>query len=713
MCFAFDINEGYYLPLNHRSPDCAFAEGLFHKRAKYPFNLFDQQRVTQDLINAGFESKPLIGHNIKFDLHVLRRMNIHHHGPVMDTLLVCQVEDPYRDNGLKGRVKEFFGYEPEEVDWTKQSDGFCSTDPRLSYTYAAADPLNTARLAHYVIERTRNTNTMLVCETVEFPLTPKLVEVEAFGVGLNTELLNKFSEEISPHMIELERLIRKYAKIDVNPASPEEKFNLLYRYLRVPYPADQEPDRKGATDDETLQAILAKIKELESGLSDCKKQLQAVRIGDLGVYELLENAALLMRKARFQSNASKYEAVTKERVQNAIAKIDEILADLPRKAAVVDMLMSWTKMQKLTTSFIDKLPEMRSDVDGRVHTEFKQILNSGRQAGKRPNLMQLPRDDQYVIAYPDRSQPNIEADVRRAILPPPGYKFVTADWDSMEMRMCAAISGCPVLMDVICGVDQNGKPYDPHIKTADMMGLLNGMTYLEAMKAKKEDGREGRPLHPKHLFVVDQRQKVKPIGFGLIYGITKWGLAVGLKCSPDEAQELMDKYFGVYTGVHAWLLGIYETAQDLGYSDTALGRRRLIPDEAFTDDQKLQHYLRACGNHQIQGGCADIAKFCEVQIIDALKGHDAFFCNFIHDEMILAVRDTPEELAYAGAVLESCMQKVWRGVVFSATAEVKENLSKKALDLRSSITEFGNPRFFERVSQTLGLSLDELKSVPW
>lgn len=714
LCFAFGVNEGIYLPINHRSPDCAFADGLFHKVSKYPFHLFDQERVKKDLIAAGLSTKPLIGHNIKFDLHVLRRLGVPHNAPVLDTLLIGQVENPYRENGLKQRVLETFGYHPEEMDWSELEDGFCATDPRMTFTYAAADPVNTLRLAYHFVQSLADTKIMQVCETVEFPLTPKLVDIEAFGVHVNTEQLNEFSEEISPHAMELERLIRKYAGIEMNPASPDEKFNLIYKYLRVPYPEDKEPDRRGATDDETLEAVLAKIEEVTDGLKRCRSDLVDCLSGRMGVFEILDNAYTWLRRAREPvGRVNRYEAVTKNKIQFVIDQIDVQLEELPIKTCIVEMLMSWTKLQKLKTAFVDKLPEMRSDIDDRIHTEFRQILHSGRQAGKKPNLMQLPRDDEYEIAYPDRDRPTIVVDVRKTILPPPGWKFVSADWDAMEMKMCAAISGCPVLTEVVTGKDPNGKDYDAHIKTAEMMGLLDGMDYLTAMKALKEDGKDGNPLHPKHKFVKVQRQTVKPIGFGLIYGITKWGLAVKIKCSPEEAEELMNRYFDVYYGVKQWLDETYESAEALGWAETALGRRRLIPMEAYDDEMKLSHYLRACGNHLIQGGCADMAKFCEVQVIDALKGRDAFFCNFIHDEMIIAAKDTPEELSYAGAVLEACMQKKWRGVLFTATAEVKDNLSKKADNLAKTIPGFGNPQLLNDVLHSLKLTKEEVQALPW
>jgi len=703
LCFAFDQHSGYYIPFNHKSPDCKFADGLFKKVAKYPFNLFDQQEFAEDLKQIGFQDKPLIGHNIKFDLHVLRRMGLKQKGPIFDTLLLSQVEDSYRNNGLKDRIRDTFGYQPEEMDWGAIEDRFCGTDPRISYTYAAADPVNTVRLAYYMVNNQKDSS-LKVAQAVEFPLTPKLVDIESFGIVINTELVEEYSNSLAPHMNELARLIRKYIKLDVNPASSEEKFNLIYKFIRTPYPAYKEPDRKGGTDDETLLNILENILEVQSELTKAQDEIKHGLSVDKVTRAQVDNARDWLVKSRVLTTS--YDIYNRDGINNILNLIDEQLKELPIKYKILEMLISWGKMQKLKTAFVDKLPLVRSDIDLRLHTEFRQILNSGRQAGKNPNLMQLPRDSEYLVAYPDRDRPTIIADVRKALVPPPGYKFVCSDWDSMEMKMCAAISGCPALTEVVNGLDEDGKPYDIHLKTAIMMGLTN-IKYEDAIRAYKDKAR------PKHGEISEVRQNAKPVGFGTIYGISKWGLAILLKCSIERAEELIRLYFEAMYGVKAWMDSGSELAKKQGYLETALGRRRYIPAEAFEDQNDLNYYIRALLNHEIQGGCADMAKLCEVQVMDACAGKDIHLCNFIHDELILAVKDDPGTLTYAGAILEACMQKKWRGIDFTAQAEVKENLSKSAPDLSGSIEGFGNKKTYELVLQSLDLTLDELQSLSW
>lgn len=694
--------------MDHVTPDCAFATGIWKSAAKMPFKLFNHDQVTQDLIRVGFEEKPIIGHNLKFDLHVLRRLHLEHRGPVLDTLLVCQMENPYRENGLKPRTYETFGYDVEEVDWSKQEAGFCTTDPKKSYTYAAADPVNTLRLAYFLANQPDLAPVWHVAQLIEFPLLPKIVDIETFGIEIDAPKLFEYSDVIDPLMGELQLELRKVSGVDFNPASPDEKFQFLYRFLRAPTTTGYEPDRKGATDDEAMDGILAAIEQIRETFEqykdadendprfnnhdEVKKLIQAVKMCRAGGIGWMDNVRPLNNFER----------------RETIKTIREELPHLGEKEILTKMLKSWSKLAKLRGAFVEKLPNMRADTDGRIHTEFRQVLNSGRQAGKNPNLMQLPRDDSYKIELPARTE-EVHIDVRECILPPPGYKFVCADYDAMEMRMAAAVSGCPVLTDVITGQDEEGNPYDPHMKTADLMGLLDGMPYLEAMRAKEDEN------HERHKFVKKQRQDVKPIGFGLIYGITEFGLSAQLKSTPEYARTLMEKYFETYPGVRDWLFGIQKTSKKRGFADTSLGRRRLIPRDAYQpgNEQLLEHYLRACGNHQIQGGCADLAKYCEVQVADALEGHDAHICNFIHDELVLAVADDPETLCYAGAVLEKCMQKYWGGILFTAGAEVKENLSKGAKDLSKEIDGFGSPHYATLVEQKLGLSGEELLELPW
>lgn len=713
LCFAFNAVQGWYLPMDHVSPDCGFSRGLLKhsKNQPQPFQLFNKDRVVKDLKALGFEDRGIVGHNLKYDLHVLHTIGIAHRGPCMDTMLTCQVEDPYRENGLKPRVAEFFGYEPEEMEWSGLSDGFCSTDPKKSFTYAAADPVNTLRLAYYLTERL-DESIFNVCQVVEYPLIHKLVEIENFGVSLNTEQLQEFSVVLGPYIDQLDRDIRKLSGIDVNLSSYEERYNFLYRFLRVPCPNGIEPERQGATDDDALDGILVLANKLYELLRQERRVLVDYMDGRLGVLNVMNRIDELLIQCRTQRVPIPPGPITHAYCLDVLDTVDEVLHKLPGQMTMIRMIQSRAKLATLKNNFVCKLPDMRAEKDGLIHTEFRQILNSGRQAGKNPNLMQLPRDSEYEINLNGVLQ-KVNVDVRKTIVPPHGWKFVTADYDAMEMKMCAAVSGCPVLTAVVTGKDDEGKDLDAHIKTAELMGLLKGMSYAEAMRAKAQDGKKGGIKHPMHDFVVAERQRVKPIGFGLIYGTTEYGLSIQIGCSPAEALTLMDKYFGVFWGVRDWLHTTYEDAEQLGYADTALGRRRTIPEEAYTDSAKLHHYIRACGNHLIQGGCADMAKYCEIQVCDALANKRARFCNFIHDEMVIACPDVPEELCYAAAALEVGMQKNYLGVNFTATAEVKANMSKKTDNISGSIPGFGDPKYVEQVLQTLKKSRAEMLSLPW
>lgn len=709
ICIAVNVTTGYYIPIHHETPDSAFTKGIFKKLGKIPFILFRKDYVANRLAEAGFTSKPIIGHNIKYDLHVLRHLGVKHTGPVYDTLLFAQVENNYRENGLKELAGSIFGYEVEEMDWTKLSNGFCDTDPRVSYTYAAADPVNTLRLAYYQVNEIESTQILRICQTIEFPLVPKIAEIEAFGVELDIPKLQDYAKLIEPHLAELQREIRKAVKIDVNPGSPDEKFNLLYRHLRVPTLDGREPDRTGGTDSEALDNILSAIKQLEEKLPNKLTELEQFLDGRQGGFQSTLNEVLelaLISRVNIP-RLNEYQWGTATNVRKLIATMRTLLESLPQKKLVTQMIRSWGKLSKLLGSFVAKMPRMAEETaDRRIHTEFKQILNSGRQAGKNPNLMQLPRDDEYEINYPNRTE-KINIDVRDCILPPPGFKFVTADYDAMELRMAAALSGCGVMKELSTGVDANGRPYDPHIKTAHLMGMLEGLTYEEALIIHKSKD------HEKKSFVKAKRQDAKPIGFAVLYGGTEHAIAGALKCSLQKAADLLQLWLDTFWGVRDWIMQVREQARDQGYIDNDLGRRRWIPKDAYDSPHLLDHYVRACQNHTIQSLCAEIAKFSEVQLADALEGREGAICNFIHDELITAVKDDPEQIGFAGAALEGCMTKQYKDILFTAKAEVKDTLSKSAKDLSETVAGFGDPRFAKAVEQQLHLNREELLQLPW
>jgi len=747
LCFAFDVVQGYYLPLNHKTPDFKFNK-LF-KNYKPPFLNFDQKRVFQDLLRLKFDHKPLICNYSSYELHVMYQLSrltgvmdyTGHKGPLLDTVFYYRVQDPLRDNGLKGTTATMFGYEPIDFKEALGRDAtFNATDPRKSKDYAAADPVNTLRHAYFQMNENFSEYVYDVCNVLEYPLASKLPEVEQFGVRLNVPLLEEYSSNIKPHLDIIAKEVRKVIGRDINLNSPDEKFKLLFTELRLPTPDGSKIDGTGADDIEELCMFIPEFLKKVDKAYDTLKEF--VTQGRSGIEQLFAKLHRLLNKANTiyvplheddLKGLNQEEVVTKFKAHAKL--LFQLLLDtkerLKKGLDILELVKHQVVLAKLNSAFLEALPKKVSGQDGLLHTRFNQIVRSGRQSGTDPNLMQVPRNEEYVISYPNYAKDRIvelagglevtdkleiilPADVRKCIIPPEDWVFVRADLDAAEMRMLAAISGCPILTSVVLGKDEEGDVYDPHLKSVELLKLMKEdyITLKHALNDK---------THELHKDAKYWRQMIKPINFGLVYGITEFGLAAQLKVTPEFARELMKKYFGVYTGVAKWLSDIHEISKKIGYSETVLGRRRTIPAYAYEDENELKHYVRACGNHVIQGNITgDIAKFCERQAIDALDEHKNIirrtqnFSNYIHDEFVIACVDKPEVVQYCAAVLKATMEKQVSGILFTCGVEVTRSLSKKAENLIDNYPEYNTPELMDKVARKLNLNnRSELLLLPW
>jgi len=755
LCFAFDVDQGWYLPLNHHTRDFKFGK-LFGDKYKPPFRNFDQAKVFRDLAEVGFNEKPIVCHYANYELHLnafLSRTTkflnyVGHRGPIFDALYYFRVDDPLQDNGLKERCSSSFGYSPIEFREALGKDAvFNDTDPRTSKEYAGADPVNTLRLAYYAMNQGFKQNVYDVCNIVEWPLIKDIADIEAFGIRLDVDKLASYAKTVEPHIERLEREVRRLTRRDFNPRSAEEKLNLLFRELRCPTPDGKPAD---TTSSDALKEVEVFIPSVIEDLNKYRAELETYLDGRAGLSGMFPKAYKLLNKANsifIELDPDSLKTLTKEEAKVVIKKhVQEIFqwvesskSRLTAARKVIKALRQHTALFKLFSAFLNAMPKKLSPQDGLLHTRFNQIVRSGRQSGTDPNLMQLPREAKYTVEYEDMDpeefgllkadlQVNdkghiiIPADVRECLLPPPGMVFVCADWDGMELRMLAAISGCPVLTDVVNGFDEDGVPYDPHLKSVELLKLMP-QPYMELKKAlasAEAKKKTGEALTQIEKDVKKWRQMVKPINFGLVYGITEFGLAAQLDITPEEARKLMKKYFDTYYGVRDWLERTHKGAKERGYSRTILGRERTIPPAAYADEHELSHYIRACGNHEDQGNCADIAKYCERQVCDALfEGIHVIkrtrqFCNFIHDEFIIACKDDPETVQYCATLLQLVMQKKVSGIVFTATPEVKHNLSKDAKNYMSDYPSFKDPVVIQKITQKLGFQdPSELSLVPW
>ena len=295
---------------------------------------------------------------------------------------------------------------------------------------------------------------------------------------------------------------------------------------------------------------------------------------------------------------------------------EEVLQQLKNKHEIVADILEYRGITKLLGTYIDTLPHLINPRTGHIHTSFNQTVTAtGRLSSSDPNLQNIP------IRGEDGKE------IRKAFVPEPGCLFFSADYSQIELRVMAHLSNDKNMIEVF----REGK--DLHAATA-------------ANIYKK----------PIEEVTRDERTKSKRANFGIIYGITVFGLAERLDISREEAKQLIDGYFATFPDVHDYMEQAKQTARQRGYVTTLFGRRRYLPDINSANATVRGFAERNAINAPIQGTAADIIKVAMIRI------HQRFKAEGIRSKMILQVHDElnfsvyPEEKGRVEAIVLEEMQ---------------------------------------------------------
>ncbi len=280
---------------------------------------------------------------------------------------------------------------------------------------------------------------------------------------------------------------------------------------------------------------------------------------------------------------------------------EEVLSELALDYPLPKLLLEHRSLAKLKGTYTDKLPRMINPATGRVHTHFSQAsVVTGRLASSDPNLQNIP-----VRTEEGRR-------IRTAFVAPEGHSIVSADYSQIELRIMAHLSGDERLLEAFA----HGE--DVHRATA---GEIFGVTPLE--------------VGP------DQRRVAKTINFGLIYGMSAFGLARQLGLERGAAQIYIDRYFARYPGVARYMEEARESARQQGYVETAFGRRLWFPEIRSSNGSRRQGAERAAINAPMQGTAADLIKMTMIAVqnwIEARRLKSRLVLQ-VHDELVLEVPD--------------------------------------------------------------------------
>lgn len=272
---------------------------------------------------------------------------------------------------------------------------------------------------------------------------------------------------------------------------------------------------------------------------------------------------------------------------------EEVLQQLHAKHPIVGKILDYRGLRKLLSTYVDNLPTLINPRTGHIHTSFNQCVTAtGRLSSSDPNLQNIP------VRGEDGKE------IRKAFVPEPGCLFFSADYSQIELRVMAHLSADEAMIDAF------RKGYDIHAATA-------ARVYKKDIKEVERD----------------ERTKAKRANFGIIYGITIFGLAERLDISRDEAKQLIDGYFETFPHVHDYMEQAKQTARQQGYVTTLFGRRRYLPDINSQNGTVRGFAERNAINAPIQGTAADIIKVAMIRIFERFQREN------IKSKMILQVHD--------------------------------------------------------------------------
>ena len=399
-------------------------------------------------------------------------------------------------------------------------------------------------------------------------------------------------EQAAPYAAEdAEVTLRLHALLSAR-LEAEPSLQQLYRELEVP-----------------LVPVLSRIER--NGTLVCREQL-AAQSTELGQRMLaLEAKAHELAGGPFNLGSPKQLGeilftklelpVLKKTPKGAPSTAEEVLAELALDYLLPAVLMEYRSLSKLKSTYTDKLPGMIDPKTGRVHTSYHQAVTAtGRLSSSDPNLQNIP-----IRTEEGRR-------IRQAFIAAPGCKIVAADYSQIELRIMAHLSQDPGLLAAFA------EGLDVHSATAAEVFAVD----IEQVS-------------------VDQRRKAKAINFGLIYGMSAFGLAKQLGIGRHEAQEYIDVYFARYPGVADYMARTRALAHETGYVETLKGRRLYLPEINARNRQRQQAAERTAINAPMQGTAADLIKLAMLAVdawIDS-SGVDARLMMQVHDELVFEVAD--------------------------------------------------------------------------
>ena len=516
IAFSWEKSKGYYLVLpEDRTETLAILE---------PFKAFFEHTEIEK-----------IGHNLKYDLKVLKNYELNVNAPLFDTMIAHYLVNPDMRHNMDVLAETYLDYSPQSITELIGKKGVNQGSMRdvaveKQTEYAVEDADITFQLKDYFEKEMLAAQTMNLFKKVELPLVKVLTAMECEGINLDVPFLEELSKNLTVDIQKLEKTIFDAAGETFNLASPKQLGPILFDKLK----------------------LVDKPKKTKTG---------------------------------------------------QYSTAEDVLSYLAKEHPIVSDILDWRSLKKLQNTYVDALPKEINPKTGRVHTIYNQaVAATGRLSSNNPNLQNIPirtaRGQQVRKAFVPRDDQHV---------------LMAADYSQIELRIIAALS-----------------------KDEGMLAaFLNNEDIHQATAAKVFNV-------PLEEVTRTQRSNAKTVNFGIIYGVSAFGLSQQTDLNRTEAKELIDTYYATYPKLRNYIQEQVDFARDNGYVTTVLGRRRYLKDINSQNAVVRGAAERNAVNAPIQGSAADIIKLAMIAIQSKLESENwkAKMLLQVHDELVF---DVPKE----------------------------------------------------------------------
>ena len=352
-----------------------------------------------------------------------------------------------------------------------------------------------------------------------------------------------------------------------------------------------------------FNGMMVEKEKLEEFGKNLKERLDTIKkdIYNLAEEEFNINSTQQLGKILFE----KLKLTQPKKNKRGYATDVETLEKIKNEHPIVEKILEYRSLTKLNSTYVEGMIPYINTKDSRIHAIFNQTITAtGRISCTEPNLQNIP------------SHEGEGKNIKKVFKPKEGYIYIDADYSQIELRVLAHIS-----------------------KDENMINAFKNNEDIHRQVASKVFG------VPMEEVTKEQRSKAKAVNFGIIYGITAFGLSEQLKIDRKQSQEYIDNYLAKYSGIKTFMDEIVKKTEESGYVETIFGRRRYVPELKSNNYMVRQFGTRVAMNTPIQGTAADIMKIAMIKLYNNLKNVDAKIVLQVHDELIIEVKEEQKENA--------------------------------------------------------------------